>query len=186
MHLDLLVLILLVNWVVLLTIKYQSQNQTVQKIPNTNNIVIHTANVGDARAVLGHQGKATRLSHDHRVDDPSEAERIEKAGGFLFKGRVLGVLAVTRSLGDHCMKEFVIAKPYYNETTISNGNEAANDLPTVLVMACDGLWDVMQDQEAVDLALTFCGDRTDVAQFLVEEAIRRGSTDNVSVVVAWL
>lgn len=131
-----------------------------------------------------------RLSHDHRVDDPSEAERIERAGGFLFKNRVLGVLAVTRSLGDHCMKEFVIAKPYYNKTTISRNStcdtKETDDLPPVLVMACDGLWDVIQDQEAIDLALAYPGDKTDVAQFLVEEAIRRGSTDNVSAIVAWL
>lgn len=136
--------------------------------------------------MLGYQGNAVRLSHDHRVDDPNEAERIERAGGFLFKNRVLGVLAVTRSLGDHCMKEFVIAKPYYNETIISNDMVDSNDLSPVLVMACDGLWDVIQDQEAIDLALAYPGDRSDVAQFLVEEAIRRGSTDNVSAIVSWL
>ena len=157
-----------------------------QRIPNTNDILIHTANVGDARAVLGYQGNAVRLSHDHRVDDPNEAERIERAGGFLFKNRVLGVLAVTRSLGDHCMKEFVIAKPYYNETIISKDMADNSDLPPVLVMACDGLWDVIQDQEAIDLALAYPGEKTDVAQFLVEEAIRRGSTDNVSAIVSWL
>jgi len=160
-----------------------------QKISNTNKIVIHTANAGDARAVLGNQGAAMRLSHDHRVDDPNEVERINRAGGFLFKGRVLGVLAVTRSLGDHCMKEFVIAKPHYNETAIHCQNTAEQgqeEYPPVLILACDGLWDVMQDQEAVDLVLSFMGDRADSAQFLVEEAIRRGSTDNVSVVVAWL
>ena len=142
--------------------------------------------------MLGHRGQAVRLSHDHRVDDPNEAERIERAGGFVFKNRVLGVLAVTRSLGDHCMKEFVIAKPHYNETTISSkdgpgtAQDETDDLPPLLIMACDGLWDVIEDQEAIDLAVAYPGDRTDVAQFLVEEAIRRGSTDNVSDIVAWL
>ena len=146
---------------------------------------------------MGHQGQATRLSQDHRVDDPREAERIEQAGGFLFKGRVLGVLAVTRSLGDHCMKDFVIARPYYQQMTIdkevvpsesksSENSNAQNNLPTVLILACDGLWDVIQDQEAVDLALAFNGEKEDVAQFLVEEAMRRGSSDNISVIVAWL
>lgn len=62
---------------------------------------IYAANAGDARIVLGHDGKAFRMTKDHRTDDPDEVRRIEQSGGFLFKGRVLGVLAVTRSLGDH-------------------------------------------------------------------------------------
>lgn len=63
---------------------------------------VHSANAGDARIVLGHnRGEAFRLTRDHRTDDPEEVQRIEGSGGFMFKGRVLGVLAVTRSLGDH-------------------------------------------------------------------------------------
>jgi protein phosphatase len=63
---------------------------------------VHAANAGDARIVLGHNhGEAFRLTKDHRTDDPEEVRRIESTGGFMFKGRVLGVLAVTRSLGDH-------------------------------------------------------------------------------------
>jgi len=171
-------------------------NYLPQKITLSNQIIIHTANAGDARAVVGHEGKATRLSFDHRVDDPGETERIEKAGGFLFKGRVIGVLAVTRSLGDHCLKEFVISKPHYNETvvnTTSTTNDTKNDdttesrrNATILILACDGLWDVIDDQEAVDIVLSYSGDKADVAQLLVNEAIRRRTGDNVSVVVVWL
>lgn len=69
-----------------------------------NTWTIHAANAGDARVVLCHEGEAFRMTHDHRTDDPEEVKRIEESGGFIFKGRVLGVLAVTRSLGDHCMK----------------------------------------------------------------------------------
>jgi serine/threonine protein phosphatase PrpC len=79
--------------------------------------------------VLGHQGKATRLTKDHRTDDPEEVQRIEKAGGFMFKGRVLGVLAVTRSLGDHCMKEYVIAQPFVKEISIS-----LSEAPSFLIL----------------------------------------------------
>jgi serine/threonine protein phosphatase PrpC len=62
---------------------------------------IYTANAGDARIVLGNRGEAFRLTKDHKTDDPEEVQRIESTGGFMFKGRVLGILAVTRSLGDH-------------------------------------------------------------------------------------
>jgi serine/threonine protein phosphatase PrpC len=152
---------------------------------NPNRVQITTANAGDSRVVLGYEGHGIRLTHDHRVDDPLEVARIEGAGGFLFKGRVLGVLAVTRSLGDHMLKDYVIAHPTVNERTIDlNNNRSA--VPTFLIVACDGLWDVMQDQEAVDLVQQYPGEKTSVAQFLVEEALRRGSTDNVTAIVAWL
>jgi serine/threonine protein phosphatase PrpC len=121
------------------------------------------------------------------MDDPLEVARIEKAGGFLFKGRVLGVLAVTRSLGDHMLKDYVIAHPTVNERTLEL-NELTNssNTPTFLIIACDGLWDVMRDQEAVNLVQQYPGEKTRVAQYLVEEALRRGSTDNVTAIVAWL
>jgi serine/threonine protein phosphatase PrpC len=159
-----------------------------QNLQESNQIVIHSANVGDARAVLCHQGQVTRLSQDHRPDDPAEAQRIEKSGGFVFQNRVLGILAVTRSLGDHCMKDFVIAQPYYSQTTIERANmiEGSQHDNTVLILACDGLWDVFKDDEAVDFALRFPGEKTNVAQALAEAAVHRGSTDNITVVVVWL
>jgi serine/threonine protein phosphatase PrpC len=160
---------------------------------NPNRVHITTANAGDSRIVLGYEGQGIRLTHDHCMDDPLEVARIEKAGGFLFKGRVLGVLAVTRSLGDHMLKDYVIAHPTVNERTLelneltnnsNNSNRCA--APTFLIIACDGLWDVIRDQEAVNLVQQYPGEKTSVAQYLVEEALRRGSTDNVTAIVAWL
>jgi serine/threonine protein phosphatase PrpC len=57
------------------------------------------------------------------------------------------------------------------------------------IQGCDGLWDVMSDQQAVDLCLKCLKSQADqqhVSKYLVDEAIRRGTTDNVTVVVAWL
>jgi serine/threonine protein phosphatase PrpC len=143
--------------------------------------MLHAANAGDARIVLGHEGLATRLTKDHRTDDPDEVARIENAGGFMFKGRVLGVLAITRSLGDHCMKSYVIAQPFIQEKTI----ELSSD-PSFLILACDGLWDVMEDQQAVDFVLKYQDDKENLSKHLITEALRKGSTDNITVVVAWL
>jgi len=53
-------------------------------------------------------------------------------------------LAVTRSLGDTAMKEFVVGSPYTSEMELTSEDE-------FLIMACDGLWDVVEDQKAVDL-----------------------------------
>lgn len=46
--------------------------------------------------------------------------------------RVNGVLAVTRSLGDAAMKEFVVGSPYTTETSLS-------DEDSFLIVACDGV-----------------------------------------------
>ena len=144
---------------------------------------IYAANAGDARIVLGHGGKAHRMTKDHRTDDPDEVRRIEESGGFVFKGRVLGILAVTRSLGDHCMKEYVIAKPYTSEKDVVITSEEETSF---IILACDGLWDVFKDQEAVDFVLARIEERDQVSKYLVAEALKRGSTDNITVSVAFL
>lgn len=97
--------------------------------------VLYTANVGDARAVLCRGGKAVRLTYDHKGSDKQEAKRIMDAGGFVMNNRVNGVLAVTRSLGDSSMKEFVVGSPYTTETELSEEDE-------FIVIACDGVGQV--------------------------------------------
>lgn len=94
--------------------------------------VLYCANAGDARGVLCRAGKAVRLTYDHKGSDKQEAKRITDAGGFMMSGRVNGVLAVTRSLGDSAMKEFVVGAPYTTETELSDDDE-------FLILACDGV-----------------------------------------------
>lgn len=94
--------------------------------------VLYCANAGDARGVLCRAGKAVRLTYDHKGSDKQEAKRIVDAGGFVMSGRVNGVLAVTRSLGDSSMKEFVVGSPYTTETELNEEDE-------FLILACDGV-----------------------------------------------
>lgn len=77
-------------------------------------------------------GKAVRLTYDHKGSDAQEAKRITDAGGFVMNARVNGVLAVTRSLGDSAMKEFVVGSPYTTETVLGNED-------SFLIIACDGV-----------------------------------------------
>lgn len=100
--------------------------------PNNVRRVLYCANAGDARGVLCRAGKAVRLTYDHKGSDKQEAKRITDAGGFVMSGRVNGVLAVTRSLGDSSMKEFVVGSPYTTETELSEQDE-------FLILACDGV-----------------------------------------------
>ena len=97
--------------------------------------VLYTANVGDARIVLCRNGKALRLSYDHKGSDENEGKRIAGAGGLILNNRVNGVLAVTRALGDAYMKDLVTGHPYTTETVIQA------DIDEFLILACDGVSD---------------------------------------------
>lgn len=114
------------------TRKISAEGITVTVPPSTSRRVLYCANAGDARGVLCRNGKAVRLTYDHKGSDRQEAKRIMDAGGFVLSGRVNGVLAVTRSLGDSSMKEFVVGAPYTTETELCNEDE-------FLILACDGV-----------------------------------------------
>jgi protein phosphatase PTC1 len=98
--------------------------------------VLYTANVGDARIILCRNGKALRLSYDHKGGDENEGKRIAGAGGLILNNRVNGVLAVTRALGDAYMKDLVTGHPYTTETVIQP------DIDEFLILACDGVSDI--------------------------------------------
>ncbi|XP_044717659.1 protein phosphatase 2C domain-containing protein [Hirsutella rhossiliensis] len=138
--------------------------------------VLYTANVGDARIILCRGGKALRLSYDHKGSDENEGKRIANAGGLILNNRVNGVLAVTRALGDAYMKDLVTGHPYTTETVIQA------DLDEFIIIACDGLWDVCSDQEAVDLVRNI-QEPTAASKLLVDHALSRFSTDNLSCMI---
>lgn len=61
---------------------------------------IYVANAGDTRCVVGINGKAKDLSTDHKPDLPNEKRRVQRAGGFVEEGRVNGIIAISRAIGD--------------------------------------------------------------------------------------
>ncbi|KAJ5812723.1 hypothetical protein N7447_009746 [Penicillium robsamsonii] len=138
--------------------------------------VLYTANVGDARIVLCRNGKALRLSYDHKGSDENEGRRVANAGGLILNNRVNGVLAVTRALGDAYLKDLVTGHPYTTETVIQP------DADEFIILACDGLWDVCTDQESVDL-IRNVQDAQHASKILVDHALARFSTDNLSCMV---
>lgn len=157
---------------------------------------LYVANVGDARAVVavgsgsgqsngGNRGSASaplraiRLSRDHTPHDPSEADRVRRAGGSVFRGRVDGQLAVSRALGDHSLKNSGVSPmPDQQHLPLTKDHK-------FVIVACDGLWDVMSDTEAVNL-VSGMKDAKKMADKLVKTALARGTTDNVSAMVVRL
>lgn len=147
---------------------------------------LFVANAGDSRAVLD-RGKlgVKRLSHDHRADDLDEIKRIENLGGFVTPkiegfdvARVNGIIAIARSLGDKELEELVSASPYISKTKLSSDDKR-------LILACDGVWDVISDEDAAGL-ISEVKDPHKASEILKDEALRRGSTDNISVMVVIL
>eukprot|EP01117_Protostelium_nocturnum_P003211 TRINITY_DN1415_c0_g1_i1.p1 TRINITY_DN1415_c0_g1~~TRINITY_DN1415_c0_g1_i1.p1 ORF type:complete len:290 (-),score=97.12 TRINITY_DN1415_c0_g1_i1:212-1081(-) len=145
-----------------------------------DNRQLFTANAGDGRAVLCRDGQALRLTVDHKASNAEEAKRITDAGGFIIGGRVNAQIIITRSLGDHAMKDYIIGTPHLHHAKL-------NDKDTWLIVACDGLWDVVSDQDAVDFVLErqeqSC---SDIAKELLIKALNDGSNDNLSICVVRL
>jgi len=110
------------------------------------------ANAGDSRCVAGVSGVAKPLSTDHKPMDEKERERIEAAGGFVEFNRVNGNLALSRALGDFVFKM---------NDKLSQSEQIVTCLPDILheiiepdwdfiILACDGIWDVLSSQEVTD------------------------------------
>jgi serine/threonine protein phosphatase PrpC len=125
----------------------------------------------------GSQLVAVRLTHDHTALDPVEVRLCTERGGFIGNGRVNNILAVTRAFGDFAIKPPVTPSPTITALTLT-------PLDEFLIIACDGLWDVVDDAEAVALVAGLGdGDAARGAEILVAEAVRRGSQDNITCMV---
>ncbi|KAI9118298.1 hypothetical protein K1719_010630 [Acacia pycnantha] len=136
------------------------------------------ANVGDSRAVICRGGNAIAVSRDHKPDQTDERQRIEDAGGFVMWAgtwRVGGVLAVSRAFGDRLLKQYVVADPEIQEEKVDSSLE-------FLILASDGLWDVVSNEEAVAMIKPIA-DAEEAAKRLMNEAYQRGSSDNITCVV---
>jgi len=136
------------------------------------------ANVGDSRAVICRGGDAIAVSRDHKPDQTDEKQRIEEAGGFVMWAgtwRVGGVLAVSRAFGDKLLKQYVVADPEIKEEVVDSSLE-------FLILASDGLWDVVTNEEAVGMVKPIL-DSEQAAKRLLAEASQRGSADNTTCVV---
>lgn len=95
------------------------------------------------------------------------------------------MLALSRAIGDHSYKDLVIGEPFVRETVLDFDRVGSTKRAFVIV-ACDGLWDVMTDRQAAERVAKWRGPPEEVADDLVQLALKLGTRDNVSVVVAWL
>lgn len=135
------------------------------------------ANVGDSRIVMIYNEKAVRLTSDHRPIFSYERERIFKEGGMVKDGRVQGILAVSRAFGDIILKnKGVSVLPFV--TTL----EIVPDISHI-ILACDGVWDVMNDDEVVDIIIN-SSSLDEAGIKIIERSLK--SMDNITLMIVKL
>ncbi|XP_042043546.1 probable protein phosphatase 2C 52 isoform X2 [Salvia splendens] len=158
-----------------------SGSTAVSVIKQGQNLFI--GNIGDSRAILGSKDSndvmvAIQLTVDLKPDLPKEAERIKRCKGRVFalqdEPEVQRVwlpfddapgLAMARAFGDFCLKEYgVISVPEFSHRTLS-------DRDKFVVLASDGVWDVLSNEEVVEI-VSSSPTRCSAARILVENAAR--------------
>ncbi|GJN32397.1 hypothetical protein PR202_gb20904 [Eleusine coracana subsp. coracana] len=147
-------------------------------IGSEKSVKVVVANVGDSRAVISRNGVAKQLSVDHEPN--VERQSIEKKGGFVSNlpgdvPRVDGQLAVARAFGDRSLKKHLSSEPHVGEEPIDENTD-------FLILASDGLWKVMSNQEAAD-EIKDIKDPQAAAKHLTEQAVIRKSKDDISCIV---
>ena len=161
---------------------------------------LYVANAGDCRAILlDKKFEITVLSREHVPTIPEEKARIEKGGHSVKKGRINGnKLAISRALGDIEFKN----TETYEEGAVSCNPEirvfplSHSDLQ-ILILSSDGIWEVFDSLQVVEelkptlkSVMDRLKDNVDPTEEiytgcmkLVEAALRKGSKDNVSVII---
>jgi len=178
---------------------------------SVDTLTLFCSHVGDCRAVMCRGGKSLRLTQDHRPDRKDEQKRVKDAGGGVFQ--VAGIwrcttaagaaramdpragfkdgeshlyLSCSRSLGDPELKLNADRPILSNQPETTKYELQAEDL--FIILACDGVWDVISDQQAVDICLEHWGQPASAAAALVRTALSSGSGDNLTaqvIMFAW-
>lgn len=123
------------------------------------------------------KNQINQLSKDHKCSDVKEVDRIKKCGGIVFGGRVYGTLMLTRTIGDKEMKKYgVVSTPTVNRIEIDDENDM------FVVIASDGLWDVVDENELKNVC-TYSNSTENICKQLIKIAKDGDTRDNVSCIV---
>ena len=146
---------------------------------------IHYINIGDSQALAIRFDTKDALHADfkcatHKVSNPDEEARVKSSGGSILNGRLAGNLLITRSLGDFDLREYgLISTPDVRESELFKNK--------LVLIASDGVWDVIDREAAVKLLKTNAKKSLeDLSKAIVKEAVDKGSVDNISIIVVKL
>ena len=155
-------------------------------IDTSNKHILWVLNVGDSRAIKCNSADiAEQLTNDHKPNSPLERERIEQLGGKIeFDGSDWRIqdLSLSRAIGDLDCKPYVSHLPQIYKYKINNNDK-------FIIFACDGLWDVLSNQDVTDFINSLLLNKKfngNFAKELAEYGLRKGSLDNITVLVYFL
>jgi len=148
---------------------------------------IYIASCGDSRAIIARDGSALQLIQDHSLDRQDEKDRVIKAGGRVLWNngyRVMGALSMSRALGDKVLQSYGVSP----EPEVARIPRSSKD--DFLLVATDGLWNAMTNQECVDICQqALRSGRASrqkiiaaIPNLLANIAIKRGSSDNITII----
>ena len=188
--------------------EYQGSTAVAVLLHEANDGVrtILSANIGDSRSILARDGRAIDLTRDHKPNDDKEKARILAMGEKIEWDHYCKVhrvrnLSLSRAVGDRFAKPAVSGEVEIQRFPVND------DRDDFILLASDGLWDVMTSQEVVsyvqkrmtaapkdgadikteeDMQSLKYLRRKNMSRFIANEALRRGSGDNISVVIVWL
>jgi len=150
-------------------------------------------NIGDSRCILVKGGSSNEdfeimsLTVDHKPDGPEETQRIEKAGGLVARGRVDGILAVSRAIGDSRYKERTDLPPEEQRVisvpAITRVDVGKNDF---LLLCCDGVFEGLSDEEAITFIKKEMEQTSDtgvILSKLLYLALEKKTKDNLTAIL---
>jgi serine/threonine protein phosphatase PrpC len=149
---------------------------------DNDNQYLWIINVGDSRAIFCDKNNNTiQLTIDHKPNLPEEKKRIEKLGGKIqydgYEWRVKS-LSLSRAFGDLDCTPYVSHLPNIYNYKINKNDK-------FMVIGCDGLYDVLKNEDIVKFILdlqskNFNGN---YAKEIATYALNKGSQDNISAIV---
>lgn len=148
-----------------------------------NDIYMNVVNLGDSRMVtVNTNGDSKAITTDHKPDHPIERSRIQKMGGQVYKDSEsvfrIGDLSLSRAFGDGDNSPYISQRPDIYTLKINADIK-------YIVMACDGLWDVIESEDLGKIInkITQTKKTENIAVELANWALNNGSMDNISVCV---
>ena len=153
-----------------------------------NDLVVYSANVGDSRVSLISPEHIIRLSYDHRTTDEKEKKRILESGLEIIDNRINGTLMLTRIFGNYEYKnnnedneedendnKGLICEPF-----ISKINIDLNIENQFLILASDGIWDAINEEEIQHIIQNHY-DTQQICSITIKNCLRNEAWDNMSI-----